>query len=666
MKMSFAIIIGGAIFIFFAVVMAAVFIPGWVWNPPQTIAAHDYTDLEERGRQLYASNGCLYCHTQYVRYYDADYTGPVSQGGNYVFDQPLLLGSERTGPDISYIGRKRDMAWEIEHLKSPRKYSPMSLMPNFYFLPDQDLQALGAYLFNLGDRTASEWMIRPPVDYTMASDPVAYPQVTPDAQGNPQGWSAWTAAKLQDGKELYIDRCQTCHGCSGNGLGTYAGTKVVTPANFKQEPFRSMPDDQWFWHVSEGVQGSVMPPWRESLTEEQRWLAIRYVQQIFANPVERDPDEGDPSGPYANLKNPLPTTVDTLEQGKHIFIRECFVCHGDAGKGEGPYHEIIRPQPPDFSDKGHYGTIDKPLFTDSDYYWRISEGLPWSAMPVWKLRYSDSERWALVYYIRVNFTQTLPRPPSAGPQSYPPIFLAQTAPQDLSPNDVDRGDNKQLVYRAPAPDWGKATYTSQCAHCHGFNGVGDGWDGSYLDVKPANFTSSDIKGLGEGDWFSRVSYGLQDSAMPSWIEWMPEQDRWNAISYIQKYILTAKVSGGPTVLPSIFQSNGGKVATNFISLSQGDWTDEGNTIDPKHGQDLYNQYCASCHGDPAKGLDAKQMTFGLPYPSPFPKNMPQSYAYQQIWNGVPNTLMPSFSLLLSPGDIWDLVVYLVGPEKPGD
>ncbi len=52
MKMSFAIVVGGAIFIFFAVVMAAVFIPGWVWNPPQTIAAHEYTPEQLHGRQV--------------------------------------------------------------------------------------------------------------------------------------------------------------------------------------------------------------------------------------------------------------------------------------------------------------------------------------------------------------------------------------------------------------------------------------------------------------------------------------------------------------------------------------------------------------------------------------------------------------------------------------
>lgn len=665
MKMSFAIVIGGALFIFFAVVMAVVFIPGWIWNPPQTIAAHPYTPEEAHGRQVYFSNGCDYCHTQAVRYYDADITGPISQGGNYIFDQPLTLGSERTGPDLAYIGRKRDFVWEVEHLKFPRKYSPMSVMPNWYFLPQKDLEDVAAYLFALGDRTAAEWMVQPPVDYEAKVDTVSLGVSTPDPNGNPQGWPSWNAAKLQDGKIIYIDRCQTCHGCAGNGLGTYAGTKIVTPANYKQEPFRSMQDDEWFWHVSEGIQGTVMPPWRESLSEEERWEVIHYIQQEFANPVERDPDEGDPGGKYANVENPLPKTVETEEQGKAVFIRECWVCHGDEAKGKGPYRDILRPQPPDFSDQSHYGTLQNPLFTDADYYWRISEGLPWSAMPVWKMMLSDEDRWAVTYYIRVNFTQTVPRPRTTGPQQYPPIYLAQQAPVNLSPDDVQAGDQSQLVYKAPNPEAGQGIYASYCAHCHGLTGLGDGWDADYLDVKPANFHTADIMGLGEGDWFSRVSFGLQNSAMPMWNEWMPEQWRWNAIAYIQKYLMPMGPAGSGTIQPSIWQSSGGQVANNFLTLSQGDWTDEGNVIDPQQGQFLYNSYCSSCHGDKGAGIDPKNAPVGFAYPAPFPKDLPHSYVYQQIWQGVPKTPMISFRPYLSPGDVWDIVVYLLGNQPGG-
>ena len=79
----------------------------------------------------------------------------------------------------------------------------------------------------------------------------------------PQGWPLFKSSGLYEGKQIYLTRCQTCHGCAGNGLGTYGGTMVVTPVNYKQEPFRSMPDDEWLWHVKEGVPGTLMPVWKD-------------------------------------------------------------------------------------------------------------------------------------------------------------------------------------------------------------------------------------------------------------------------------------------------------------------------------------------------------------------------------------------------------------------
>ncbi len=119
MRMTFRLIIIGGLIVFFAVVSVVVFVPKIVWNPPQTLNAQEYAGLEVQGRKLFYSNGCNYCHTQYVRLEDTA-MGAVSEGGNYVFDNPMILGSERTGPDLSYVGRKRGEAWEIAHLKNPR------------------------------------------------------------------------------------------------------------------------------------------------------------------------------------------------------------------------------------------------------------------------------------------------------------------------------------------------------------------------------------------------------------------------------------------------------------------------------------------------------------------------------------------------------------------
>jgi cytochrome c oxidase cbb3-type subunit 2 len=653
MRMTFAVTAIGAFIVFLAVVMAVVFIPGLVWNPPETIIAHPYTPEEERGRVLFYSNGCNYCHTQYVRYYDTG-LGPISQGGNYIYDNPMILGSERTGPDLSYIGRKRDEAWEIQHWKDPRSLSPMSIMPRFDFLSDQDLKDLAAYINNLGDRVAAEWMIMPPLPYAESTNPIEYKPVKLTNQD--QGWKTWTDAGLQDGKIIYITHCQTCHGDSGNGLGTYAGTKVVTPANFKAEPFKSMPDEQWFWHVSEGVQGTVMPPWKASLTEEERWKAINYIQQTFANPVERDPAEGDPTGQYANLTNPVPLTVDALEEGKAIFIRECWVCHGDAGRGNGVYRAGLRPIPPDFSDSQHYNS-----FTDSDYFWRISEGLPWSAMPVWKERYSEEDRWKVVHYLRVNFTQTEDRPVSQAEQVYPSGYLNAEMPTTLPIADVLADGLSNPIPVTPSWAAGRSMYLQMCAHCHGLTGIGDGWDAvGYLDVKPANFTDETVRGLSDGDWFGRVSYGIQNSAMPTWGEWMPIENRWNVIKFLQDTIVQKVPSGtaeaqNPAPIPSAYT---GVVAPEYATLNKQLFIDEVGPISTTHGADLYATYCAECHAADGQGNGPGTTSHGLPGPSPFPTDMSEQYIYWRISDGVPDTFMYPFKVMFSLGDIWDLTSYM--------
>ena len=106
MKMTFKIVLIGGLLVFFAVVSVVVFAPAALWNPPQTTVAEPRSSREDQGRVLFLSNGCNYCHTQYVRDVDNG-MGPESAGGDYVNDNPMLLGSERTGPDLSYVGRKR-------------------------------------------------------------------------------------------------------------------------------------------------------------------------------------------------------------------------------------------------------------------------------------------------------------------------------------------------------------------------------------------------------------------------------------------------------------------------------------------------------------------------------------------------------------------------------
>ena len=138
--------------------------------------AKPYTALEAKGKKIYEREGCMYCHTQQVRNLleeterygmgeeetfkrfgiRALIQAPPSQPGEYVYDQPHLLGTRRVGPDLARVGGKYDNTWHLNHLRDPRSTSPGSLMPAYTWLfdragqPTDEAQALVAYLQKLG------------------------------------------------------------------------------------------------------------------------------------------------------------------------------------------------------------------------------------------------------------------------------------------------------------------------------------------------------------------------------------------------------------------------------------------------------------------------------------------------------------------------------------
>ena len=85
--------------------------------------------MADRGRKVYAANGCVYCHSQQIR---ADYAAADidrkwgerrSAPRDYLFERPVLLGRSRMGPDLANIG-KRAPAEDAEAPPAPAAASP--------------------------------------------------------------------------------------------------------------------------------------------------------------------------------------------------------------------------------------------------------------------------------------------------------------------------------------------------------------------------------------------------------------------------------------------------------------------------------------------------------------------------------------------------------------
>jgi cytochrome c oxidase cbb3-type subunit 2 len=108
---------------------------------PRPAGHKPYTSQELRGRHVYVANGCIACHTQQPGSTGAgvaDATrgwGRASIPGDYHDDEPPLLGTMRTGPDLFNIGVRQPSAdWHLGHLYQPRAYVARSTMPSYRFL----------------------------------------------------------------------------------------------------------------------------------------------------------------------------------------------------------------------------------------------------------------------------------------------------------------------------------------------------------------------------------------------------------------------------------------------------------------------------------------------------------------------------------------------------
>ncbi|MGB5062522.1 MAG: cytochrome-c oxidase, cbb3-type subunit II [Candidatus Competibacter sp.] len=100
-----------------------------------------YTPLEMRGRDIYVREGCYLCHSQQIRPFRDEWLryGHYSLAAESQYDHPFQWGSKRTGPDLARVGGKYSSQWHVQHLKAPRSVVPQSIMPNYPWLLETDL-----------------------------------------------------------------------------------------------------------------------------------------------------------------------------------------------------------------------------------------------------------------------------------------------------------------------------------------------------------------------------------------------------------------------------------------------------------------------------------------------------------------------------------------------
>ncbi len=223
-----------------------------------------------RGREVYIAEGCLHCHSQYVRpRVDADVErwGPAATLEAVLAAPPPLLGNRRQGPDLANVGLRRSPEWNRLHLLAPRELSPGSRMPTYahLFAPGDDRgDALVAYLASLGASARAER------DALIAR----WQPVVPASAGLSPGETA----------RIFVRTCAPCHGTGGRGDGPVASRLALPPPNWTVSGWRRLaatPDAARDLAAARlvkfGLPGTAMPG-HEALPDATIVALVRHIR----------------------------------------------------------------------------------------------------------------------------------------------------------------------------------------------------------------------------------------------------------------------------------------------------------------------------------------------------------------------------------------------------
>lgn len=311
MKKEMWAIFGGALLLYVVIVMLIAVGPAIdLAQTPPGPGVQPLTPLQEEGRQVFASNGCDYCHTLQVRPIPEDKVfGRPSAPGDFAYATPEMLGSERTGPDLTDVGSRRGEVWQYMHLYDPRDVSPDSIMPNFKFLfrevkavpagatavpipaafapangdkviPTQKAEALVAYLMSLKQPAIPGYAMNGGMGGPTSAAP---PASAPVASATAAGGYAYDAAK---GKALFDSTCAACHQASGEGVPTAFPPLKANAAVEDADPTVQLDT------ILHGRQGTViggqkysgvMPPFDSQLSDEDIANIANYERSAWGN-----------------------------------------------------------------------------------------------------------------------------------------------------------------------------------------------------------------------------------------------------------------------------------------------------------------------------------------------------------------------------------------------
>jgi mono/diheme cytochrome c family protein len=203
------------------------------------------------------------------------------------------------------------------------------------------------------------------------------------------------------------------------------------------------------------------------------------------------------------------TAAADLEAGGQAYLAQCAVCHGPAGRGDGPLAASIAAQgktPPPALDAARVASLGKPGVRKA-----IESGVHGSPMPVWGPHLGPAWTDRIADYVIAA-----PRAGAVG-----------RAARD-----------RYLAAPAGTPPAGRRAYVIYCSGCHGPQGGGDGFFSPQLEAEltPEPLRGVQIARLDEAALWKIIGLGGAHApnavTMPGWLYTISPDDRRALTGYL--------------------------------------------------------------------------------------------------------------------------------------
>ena len=247
----------------------------------------------------------------------------------------------------------------------------------------------------------------------------------------------------------------------------------------------------------------------EGLIRDDAWLGDH-----FLNPRSRVPDSIMPAFRFpADDFQKLSAYLESLKtppapaDARTTFTNLCARCHGEKGDGNGKVAWYIDPSPRDFTKQGFLASKPRTRFIAS-----IQEGVGGTSMPPWKRILKDDQISGVLDYVVQDFAKEPFKELRAR-------NIPDKNPVASSPESIAHGERMFLL---------------RCTGCHGRKADGKGPNSLDILPHPRNFRNHwFVESVPDRRLFESIQYGVQGTAMPSWIDTFTPNDVGDIVNFIR-------------------------------------------------------------------------------------------------------------------------------------